>query len=255
MTMTEPNETALQALREPFPAESIGLLPKATKRNVSDSEKKKCPDCDAYIGPHIHLSYVGHSTVTDRLLTTDLLWNWEPCSMSEEGLPQYRESPNGLEIELWIRLTVGGVTRLGVGIVSKDQDDLGKKLISDALKNTAMRFGVALELWSKDELESQIGTDRATTRRRAPRSSTPTTGRVTRPRSATDPATEGQEGMSVKDRNKLIAHLARLDPPVRGDTSVNAHISALLDSPEPIEGVVKLTAVQGAKLFDVLGIK
>lgn len=50
---------------------------------------------------------------------------------------------------LWIRLTIAGVTRIGVG----DGSSL-KEIVGDAVRNAAMRFGVALDLWTKDELES-----------------------------------------------------------------------------------------------------
>ena len=73
-------------------------------------------------------------------------WDWEPLSLDERGLPQY-DNAGGL----WIKLTVCGVTRLGYG----DGPD-PKQRISDALRNAAMRFGVALDLWSKSELESSL---------------------------------------------------------------------------------------------------
>jgi hypothetical protein len=256
--MTDPDTDLLRRLRAPFPAEVIGLLPKPTKKNVPDSEKSKCPDCQAYIGPHIHLSYIGWAAVVDRILEHDALWQWEPFALDEDGLPKFRESPNGLEVEFWLRLTIAGVTRIGVGIVGKDQDDLAKKLLSDAIKNAANKFGIALYLWSKDELESLIGNEAVTTRRRAPRSSTPTGSRSPRTPSrtapATDPATEGLTGLSAKDRNKILGHLSRLDPPVRGDASVNAHLTAILDLPEPLESIVKLTEAQGTQVMEYLGI-
>ena len=54
---------------------------------------------------------------------------------------------------LWIRLTVCGVTRLGFGDA---QDKKGpnaiKEMIGDALRNAAVRFGAALDLWHKGDL-------------------------------------------------------------------------------------------------------
>lgn len=112
----------LNALRKPFPKAVIGKLPKG---NTS-------------------LDFVGHAAVTDRLLSIDPAWSWEPFATDEHGLPAYDRAGN-----LWIRLTVCGVTRIGVG----DGPD-PKQRIGDALRNAAMRFGVALDLWTKNELES-----------------------------------------------------------------------------------------------------
>ena len=109
-------------LRAPFPPETIGHLPKGGTQ----------------------IPYVGHAAVTDRLLTIDPEWNWDFAATDENGLPLLDAEGN-----LWIRLTVDGVTRLGVG-----DGQTMKIRIGDALRNAAMRFGVALDLWTKDELES-----------------------------------------------------------------------------------------------------
>ena len=53
---------------------------------------------------------------------------------------------------LWIKLTVLGVTRIGVGTVEGGKFEVEKQLIGDAIRNAAMRFGVALDLWSKEDL-------------------------------------------------------------------------------------------------------
>lgn len=117
------------ALREPFPPEVIGKLPKAG----------------------VQLDYVGHAAVTDRLLKIDPTWSWQPVALAPDGGPLVRQ--NGKELELWIRLTVCGVTRLGVGSCSANAFESAKQLVSDALRNAAMRFGVALDLWSKEDLQ------------------------------------------------------------------------------------------------------
>lgn len=131
-----------EQLRAPFPREVVGKLPKPYKR---DSPKSQCRECGGYHGlPAAHLDYVGHAAVTDRLLSVDPEWNWEPMSLTPEGLPALDREGN-----LWIRLTVNGHTRPGVGDGSSMKERIG-----DALRNAAMRFGVALDLWSKEELES-----------------------------------------------------------------------------------------------------
>lgn len=146
----------LAELRKPFPPASIGKLPRITckpcsKRTCSDHHFAKCPVCKAYTSPaHIHLDYVGHAEVTDRLLSVDPAWSWEPVAIAAAGTPVITD--DGGERSLWIRLTVCGVTRLGVGTVAADKDDVAKQLVSDALRNAAMRFGVALDLWAKSDL-------------------------------------------------------------------------------------------------------
>lgn len=139
---------ALANLRAPFPKSALSKLPKITQK---DGTKSKCAECGGYLLPHIHLDYAGHAAVTDRLLSVDPLWSWEPLSLGPTGLPAVSEQ--GGTLALWIRLTVCGVTRLGVGTCAPKPDAV-KELIGDAIRNAAMRFGVGLDLWSKDELES-----------------------------------------------------------------------------------------------------
>ncbi len=142
MTIT-PEQAA--ALRKPFPTEVLGTLPQPYKK---DSPKGNCGECGGYHGlPAMHLDFVGHAATTDRLLQVDPGWNWEPFATDANGLPMIDARGN-----LWIRLTVCGITRIGVG----DGKSL-KELIGDAIRNAAMRFGVALDLWSKDDLEQTSG--------------------------------------------------------------------------------------------------
>lgn len=135
-----------KALREPFPREKVGLLPKPLTR---DAQKGRCDVCGQRHGlPAVHLDYVGHAAVTDRLLAVDPDWSWEPVAFGADGLPLL--DGNG---GLWIRLTVCGVTRLGYGDADgKRGGQAVKEAIGDALRNAAMRFGVALDLWSKEDL-------------------------------------------------------------------------------------------------------
>lgn len=119
------------ALRAPFPPETIGKLPKGGAT----------------------LDYVGHAAVTDRLLAVDPGWTWEPVAWDDDGTPLVRVDGN--DASMWIRLTVAGVTRLGVGTVPATSFELPKQLVSDALRNAAMRFGVALDLWSREDLHAE----------------------------------------------------------------------------------------------------
>jgi hypothetical protein len=152
---TEP-VSPLAKLREPFPAHQISKLPKPTKNQTDEvkADYKKgvqCKICGSWHHPNvIHLDYVGHAALTDRLLDTDPEWSWEPVAF-RDGLPAF-DSTGGL----WIRLTVCGVTRLGYGhAAAKAGIDPGtreKEVIGDALRNAAMRFGAALDLWHKGDL-------------------------------------------------------------------------------------------------------
>ncbi len=117
------------ALRRPFPPEAVGHLPRAGTT----------------------LDYVGHAAITDRLLQVDPCWTWEPVAFNDAGEPLI--VTHGSVCRLWIRLTVAGVTRYGVGTVLANAFDVEKQLIGDALRNGAMRFGVGLDMWSKEELE------------------------------------------------------------------------------------------------------
>ncbi len=135
--MTEPNQAtllSLESLREPFPPSAISKLPKGG----------------------VLLDFVGHATTTDRLLSADPFWTWEPFALDERDLPAVDCDANGKPVGLWIKLTVCGVTRPGYGSCEARKTEPMKELIGDALRNAAMRFGVALDLWAKSDLESQI---------------------------------------------------------------------------------------------------
>lgn len=195
---------ALADLRVPFPAEQINPLPKITCGECSRSRtkvcenprhaKSKCKTCDNYITQaHLHLPYVGHAELTNRLLNVDPLWDWEPLSLDQRGLPQFDENGG-----LWIRLTVCGKTRLGYGdSQGKNGPNAVKEAIGDALRNAAMRFGAALDLWAKSDLkaaqaehpkseEDEGRTSRPEPAKEKPRQERPQTG-------AEAPAAEGDQ--------------------------------------------------------------
>jgi hypothetical protein len=144
----------LAKLREAFPAHQISKLPKPT-REQTDAVKKdfkagvRCKICGTWHHPNVvHLDYVGHAALTDRLLDTDPEWSWEPVAFGQDGLPALDRNGG-----LWIRLTVLGVTRLGYGDAEgKQGGNAIKEAIGDALRNAAMRFGAALDLWHKGDL-------------------------------------------------------------------------------------------------------
>ena len=137
--------TVWDKLRKAFPPESVGKLPKGGRS----------------------VDFVGHAAVTDRLNNAagPENWDYEFMSTDDYGLPR-TDSKGNLWIVLKVRDGKDGdwVKRPGYG----DGSTSMKELIGDALRNAAMRFGVALDLWSKEELESAIEdptnkTERATT--------------------------------------------------------------------------------------------
>ena len=136
----------LAKVREPFPSNQINKLPKPFKK---DSPRSNCRECGGFHGlPAVHLDYVGHAALTDRLLDVDPEWSWEPLGVDENGLPAFDKIGG-----LWIRLTVCGVSRLGYGHPDgKSGGNAIKEAIGDALRNAGMRFGAALDLWHKGEL-------------------------------------------------------------------------------------------------------
>jgi hypothetical protein len=149
-TLTDEQTVALAKLRAPFPPEAISKLPKGKE---DKSKRAKCRVCHGSHDPSMfHLDYVGHAALTDRLLTVDLEWTWEPYATDPHGAPLLERDSNGNPVGLWIRLHVAGMARPGYGSVESGKPDAVKELIGDALRNAGMRFGMALELWHKGDL-------------------------------------------------------------------------------------------------------
>lgn len=141
-----------RALRADFPAHLISKLPKPMKKReeMDQIPKGECKVCGGYhaIKSIVHLDYVGHAVITDRLLSVDPEWSWKPMVRDDRGFPMLDQAGG-----LWIELTVCGVTRLGYGDADgKTGGNAVKERIGDALRNAAMRFGVGLDMWSKVEL-------------------------------------------------------------------------------------------------------
>jgi len=152
--MNETKPTGLDLLREPFAANQISKLPKPTRKQTDEVKadfKKgiRCADCGGWHHKDVvHLDYVGHAALTDRLLDCDPNWNWEPMAFGPDGTPALDQTGG-----MWIKLTVCDVTRIGYGDADgKSGGNAVKERIGDALRNAAMRFGAALDLWHKGEL-------------------------------------------------------------------------------------------------------
>lgn len=157
------DENPLKALRAPFPDHQISKLPKETKKQADDRKANmklgiRCGQCGQWHHKDaVHLDYVGHAALTDRLLDVDPTWNWEPVAFTSDGMPAYDRNGG-----MWIRLTVCGQTRLGYGNADgKSGGDAVKEIIGDALRNAAMRFGAALDLWHKGDLHKSDDDDGA----------------------------------------------------------------------------------------------
>ncbi len=152
-TETSRRAAVVAKMREHFSPNDIGKLPKPTqaqteavKANIREGQR--CRLCHGWHHPDVqHLDYIGHAAITNRLLDADPEWNWEPLASSPDGLPLVDKDGG-----MWIKLTVGGVTRMGYGDAGrKTGPDAMKERIGDALRNAAMRFGAGLELWHKGE--------------------------------------------------------------------------------------------------------
>jgi hypothetical protein len=196
----KPAPTGLELLRTPFPPNQISKLPKETRKQIDEREADRtkmvwnCEVCGGYHHKNaIHLDYVGHAALTDRLLDCDPQWNWRPVAM--DGLPQPGTG-------MWIELTVCGVSRLGYGSADgKKGGDAIKEIIGDALRNAAMRFGAALDLWHKGNLheEAEVETKAAD----EPTQETPAPQRATKANSR-DLFTTLQKGLrACKSSNEL----------------------------------------------------
>ena len=97
----------------------------------------------------VQLSYLGHADTTRALIEADPCWTWEPMGRDANGQPVMERDEGGRPVGLWVWITVCGVTRPAYGSCDAGKRDAVKELIGDAIRNGAMRFGVAGGLWSK----------------------------------------------------------------------------------------------------------
>lgn len=154
---SEVHMALLQQLAADFPQEQIEKLPKPLKGG-RDQPRFQCKRgtqasadgyfCGGYHSRAIHLDYIGHATITERLNRVDPFWTIEfMVKNPETGEPKVDADGT------WFNMTVLGVTRPCVGDAGgKGLTANGRKeLIGDAIRNGAMRFGVGTYLWSKSE--------------------------------------------------------------------------------------------------------
>lgn len=99
----------------------------------------------------VNLDFVGHADITRILLEIDPHWTIEPVAFDEAGMPQVVVNGNMVQAAFW--MSVLGHRRYCVGSVEERKADRYKELMSDGIRNGAMRFGIALHLWTKAEWE------------------------------------------------------------------------------------------------------
>lgn len=224
----DPVVKGLRDLRAPFPPEAIGKLPRGTCRACKDSPRKRCDqhswvsNCPECHGGHssatMHLDYVGHADLTQRLLDVDPYWTWEPFTQEQiMSLP-----PAMREGGLWINLTVLGVTRPGFGDAEgKRGGNAVKEAIGDALRNAGMRFGVALDLWAKGDRERFHAKDET------PESL------VADPAAEAQAASPQQEALAASSRHtrsEVLDDMTRDEMPEDDRRRWDAHMAAWMDT-------------------------
>lgn len=149
-------ERRLRLLTSQFAADEIERLPKAVSKDQSD--KAKCERgtsasadghyCGGYHARAVHLAYVGHAGITQRLCEVDPHWYLDLLT-DERGLPIIQDG-------LWSgTLHVLDLERVGfgdaqTGLPTKGADG-AKIAYGDVLRNAAMRMGVATYLWAKSD--------------------------------------------------------------------------------------------------------
>lgn len=121
-TFDDVEPTVRESLRKPFPPEQIGRIPASNGRPPLD--------------------FVGHAAVTDRLNKVAPGWTY--------GILERFGTGNSVWVHGWIQ--VGGIRREEYGD-GKDP----KEAIGNFIRRAAMRFGVAIDLWSREELETSDG--------------------------------------------------------------------------------------------------
>lgn len=157
----------LAHLTTPFDLDEIEKLPKQIK--AGDDVRGRCEapqnggaspysadghHCGGWHARSVHIDYVGHATITLRVLEVDPLYYLDVIERNEQGLPGIRTGGT------FARLTILGMTREGFGDASgKSGPNAVKETIGDALRNAAMRFGVGTYLWSKADYAIALKTE------------------------------------------------------------------------------------------------
>ena len=162
------------------------------------------------------LDFVGHADVTKMLIEIDPNWTWEPVAFDDQGLPAYRVENGYAHMAGW--LTIHGIRRLGIGSVQHNKQDLLKELCSDFIRNAAMRFGICLALWTKQEWDDLGDKPAPATPVAAPKAAPkPATKKVVQTNTAAGEITEEQRRQFIAACQKAgidpaaVAENAKLD--------------------------------------------
>lgn len=110
------------------------------------------------------LDFVGHADITRILITVDPLWSWEPIEWDGGKPAMYIENDM---LTMWGRLFVLGKSVIGVGTVKASAIEASKQVVGDFLRNSSMRLGISLSLWTKSEWEDLGGKPSSVTPARA----------------------------------------------------------------------------------------
>ena len=180
------------------------------------------------------LDYLGHADTTRALLETDPAWTIEPAAIDPNTGGPKITNRDGNAVA-WFYLTVCGVRRLCVGTCPDNKTEVDKELIGDAIRNGAMRFGVALALWSKADWinadttptadQAQDATEKPKPRRAAngPEANKAAAGKRTQVHERNTPPridgtdTEPADPALAELRQVVAADVERMVPATRGE--------------------------------------
>lgn len=128
-------------LRKPFDPAQVGKLPRVTDKTSAETW---CETCKQKLKRHIHIDFVGHANVTDRLNHEAPDWAYTIDRI---------ETVDGHILGVLGTMTIGGKSIHEAGAVAR-QSDWGEELklaVSDFIVRGAMRFGVGLDMWIKGD--------------------------------------------------------------------------------------------------------
>jgi len=172
------------------------------------------------------LDFVGHADITRILIEIDPHWRLVPIAW-ENGRPAVN-IVNDMAT-MWFEMTLLGQARLAIGTAKANSMDLDKVLYGDALRNGAMRFGIGLSLWTKQEWNDL---DHHTPAKPAPRQ-TGTAAKPAAPSQTPKPTAPLSDEQVAQFRAACeakgldadsVAEAAGIEP---GAVWVQAHLSAL----------------------------
>lgn len=197
----------------------------------------------------VNLDFVGHAEITRILIEIDPMWNWQPAAWID-GRPAIHEA-NGVA-SMWGNLTLLGKTLTGVGTANTvittragekfAKADYEKELIGDFLRNAAMRFGICLNLWSRQDREQASVSAPAPVRQAvASHPSTPMTFEQIE-QVFNKPATVTSIGGVISDKQRgLISKLAK--------EKLNGDVAPLIQEMFGKQNLNSLTTKEGSNLI------